>query len=423
MVDFFSEEIIINILRRMPVKALLRCTSVCRSWYILITSPEFISTHLNFAADSKKRTPFLLLRRRVRNSERYGLYSDNESFSQISTFEFPFRSINSWFTIVGCCNGLLCLSDDRVYYMHTVILWNPCIKKSVLLPKPNLIYSSYGSFIQTLGFGFDPIASDYKVIRITYVDSGRGLPQVELYRLSTGVWQDLSFLALEYVICNRSRQAYVNGATHWIARCTDCYDLIVLFDMCGEVFREMMLPVSLADNDSMRSKDLVVYKESLAVIVWSVSGPEPGFCLWVMNEYGVEWSWTKHLSIDLHEFGRGYVRPLWIRKHGEVITVWQDGRLIAYDHDGAEVKDLGVRGSRSEDYRRSVHVDGYMKSLVLLEKGSCFSDAVTRTKLPALQTDDCDSIDVGSNGSDCEHSSESDHKHGHGSYGGMSVRQ
>ncbi|KAK4438884.1 F-box protein [Sesamum alatum] len=421
MADFFSEEIIINILQRLPVTALLRCTSVCKSWYTLITSPEFISSHLHFAADCKKRTPFLLLRRRGGNSERYYLNSDNESFAQIATFEFPFRSINSWFTIVGSCNGLLCLSDDRVYYMHTVILWNPCIKKSVLLPKPNLIYSSYGSFMQILGFGFDPLASDYKVIRITYVDCGRGQPQVELYRLSTGVWQDLSFLALEYVIYNRSRQAYVNKATHWIARCTDCYDLIVLFDMCGEVFREMMLPVSLVDIGPMRSKDLVVYMESLAVIEWSVLGQEAGFCVWVMNEYGVDSSWTKHFSIDLHEFGGGYVRPLWVRKHGDVITVWQDGHLIAYDRDDAEVKDLGVHGSRCEDYLRSVHVDGYVKSLVLLEKGSCFSDAVTRSKLPALRTDDCDS--VGSHGSDCEHSSESGYKHGHGSYGGLFVRQ
>ncbi|KAI3457104.1 hypothetical protein Pfo_013767 [Paulownia fortunei] len=419
MADYLCEGIIINILHRLPVKTLLRCTSVCKSWYTLITSPEFISSHLKFAAASEKKTPFLLLRRCIRNTERYDLYSDAESFTPHATLEFPFRSINSFLTIVGSCNGLLCLSDDRVYYMHTIILWNPCIKKSVLLPKPNPIYNSYGTFAQSLGFGFDPVANDYKVVRITYVDCVRGQAQVELYKLSTGVWQDMSYLGLDCVIYNKSRPAYVNGATHWVARYMDLYDLIVLFDMCHEVFGEMMLPVSLVNNDPMRSKDLVVYMESLALILWNVSGVEPRFCVWVMKEYGVQDSWIKHFSFDFHNFGGGFMRPLWVRKHGEVITVWQDGHLISYDPDGAEVKDLGVHGSRYEEYRRSIHVDSFMKSLVLLERGPYFSDAVTCNKLPTLLTNDCDSIS--SCGSDSEHNPESDYKRSHGSYAGNRV--
>lgn len=407
MADYLYEGIIINILHRLPVKTLLRCTSVCKSWYSLITSPEFISSHLKFAAADKKRAPFLLLRRCIGDSERYELYSDNESFTQRATLEFPFRSINSFLTIVGSCNGLLCLSDDRVYYMHTIILWNPCLKKSVLLPKPNLIYNSYGTFTQSLGFGFDHVSSDYKVVRITYVDFARH-PQVELYKLSTGVWQDMSYLELDYVVYNRSRQAYVNGATHWVANYMDFYDLIVLFDMCHEVFKTMMLPVSLVNNDPMRSKDLVVYRESLALILWNVSGAEPSCCVWVMQEYGVEDSWTKNFSIDFGNFGNGFMRPLWVRKHGEVMIVWQDGCLISYDPDGGEVKGLGVHGSRSEEYRRSLHVDSYVNSLVLLERGPYFSDAVTCNKLPTLQTNDCDY--VGSCGSD--------YKHSHGNYAG-----
>ncbi|KAK6134423.1 hypothetical protein DH2020_031855 [Rehmannia glutinosa] len=228
MADYLCEGIIINILHRLPVKTLLRCTSVCKSWYSLITAPEFISSHLKFAAAS----PFLLLRRCIRNSEGYDLFSDDELLTPHAKLEFPFRSINSFLTIVGSCNGVLCLSDDRVYYMHTIILWNPCVKKSIILPKPNPIYNSYGTFAQSLGFGFDPVSSDYKV-----------------------------------------------------------------------VFGEMPLPVSLVNNDLMRSKDLVVYMESLALILWNMNGAEPCFCVWVMKEYGVQESWIKHFSFDFHDFG------------------------------------------------------------------------------------------------------------------------
>ncbi|KAK6134391.1 hypothetical protein DH2020_031880 [Rehmannia glutinosa] len=287
MADYLCEGIIINILHRLPVKTLLRCTSVCKSWYSLITAPEFISSHLKFAAAS----PFLLLRRCIRNSE---------------------------------------------------------------------------------GYDFD-----YKVVRITYVDCVRGKPQIELYKLSTGFWQDMSYLELDHVIYNKSRQAYVNGATHWVARHLDSYDLIVFFDMCREVFGEMPLPVSLVNNDLMRSKDLVVYMESLALILWNMNGAEPCFCVWVMKEYGVQESWIKHFSFDFHDFGGRFLRPLWVRNKGEVITVCQDGRLISYDPDGGEVKDLGVHGSRSDDYRRSIHVESYVESLILIGRGPYASDSAT----------------------------------------------
>ncbi|GFP79180.1 F-box protein at3g07870 [Phtheirospermum japonicum] len=386
MSDYLCEEITTNILHRLPVNALLRCTSVCKSWYNLITTPQFISYHLNFAAARKNKNPFLLLRRCLGNSERYDVFSDNDSFTPHATLEFPFRSINPFFSIVGSCNGLVCLSDDRVYYTHTIILWNPCIKKSLILPKPDPIYnSSYGAFAQSLGFGFDPVASDYKVIRIiSYADCR---PRAGLYKLSTGAWQDLNFLGLECVVYNKSYQAYVNGATHWVARYVDFYDVIVFFDMCKEVFGKIMLPLSVVNNDNnrLRTKDLVVYNESLALILWNVSGPEPGFCIWVMKEYGVQESWTKHMSFDSRDFGERFMRPLWVRKRGEVITVWQDGRLVSYGPDGAEeVKDLGVDGSRSEDHRRrSIRVDSYMESLVLLDKGPS-SDVLTSKKLPTL---------------------------------------
>lgn len=99
------------------------------------------------------------------------------------------------------------------------------------------------------------------------------------------------------------------------------------------------------------------------------------------------------------------MRPLWIRKQGAVVVVWQDGRLISYDREG-EVEDLGVRGSRSDTYQRSLHVDNYMSSLVLLERGSDYSDATTGSSLPTLQTDDGDNVGS-SSGSDHERESRS----------------
>ncbi|CAI9757204.1 unnamed protein product [Fraxinus pennsylvanica] len=404
MSDFLPEGIIINILKRLPVKPLICCMCVSRSWYTLITSPEFVSTHLKFSVASSEGSPLLLLRRCIRKNERYELFYDNESFDRHFRLQFPFRSINSFFTIIGSCNGLLCLSDDRVFYMNTIIVWNPCVKKSVLLPKPNVVYNSYGSFILSLGFGFDPIRNDYKVVRITYTDLDRCLPQVELYRLSMGVWQDISRLSLQYIIHNRSRQAYINGAAHWIARDLYGNDTILLFDMCDEVFGTVILPGNLAKDDFPRSKELMIYKESLAFVLYDVSRVEQDFSVWVMEEYGIVESWNKQFNVHFNDFGGGFMKPLWVRKDGEVLIVTKDGSLVSCDSNGEQVTDLGVNGSRSEEYLRSVHFDGYIKSLVLLEKGPHFSESVTLRKLPSLQSDDCDSDTDG--GSDYKYSHE-----------------
>lgn len=41
------EDVIIEILLRLPVNSLLKFKSVCRNWYSLIKSPNFIRKHMN----------------------------------------------------------------------------------------------------------------------------------------------------------------------------------------------------------------------------------------------------------------------------------------------------------------------------------------------------------------------------------------
>ncbi|KAI3823128.1 hypothetical protein L1987_04558 [Smallanthus sonchifolius] len=45
MAEFVHEDVSELILIRLDVKDLIRCKSVCKSWYSLITSPRFINRH------------------------------------------------------------------------------------------------------------------------------------------------------------------------------------------------------------------------------------------------------------------------------------------------------------------------------------------------------------------------------------------
>ncbi|CAL5342828.1 unnamed protein product [Camellia sinensis] len=172
MSDYLPEEVWIrNILPTLSIKTLLRCTSVCKSWYSLITSPSFISTHLN---RNKQHDPPLLLLRHCSErprKEHFSIHHDNPTLDDYAKLDFPFHSVNCYFRIVGSCNGVVCLSDDHMCYVHTIILWNPSIRKSFNLPRPSVVFQTHGPFVHSIGFGFgfgfgfDSINHECKVVR------------------------------------------------------------------------------------------------------------------------------------------------------------------------------------------------------------------------------------------------------------------
>ncbi|GJN18773.1 hypothetical protein PR202_gb05971 [Eleusine coracana subsp. coracana] len=51
------EEIVIDILARLPVKDLLKYKSVCKAWRKIISDPTFIKAHLRFSASKWKQDP------------------------------------------------------------------------------------------------------------------------------------------------------------------------------------------------------------------------------------------------------------------------------------------------------------------------------------------------------------------------------
>ncbi|CAL5342822.1 unnamed protein product [Camellia sinensis] len=368
MSDYLPEEVWTrNILATLPIKTLIRCTSVCKSWYSLITSPSFISTHLN--RNKQQDPPLLLLRHCSEHprKEHFSIRHDNPTLDDYAELDFPFHSVNWYFRIVGSCNGVVCLSDDHMCYVHTIILWNPSIRKSFNLPRPNVVFQTHGPLMHSIGFGFDSINHDCKVVRFIYVEDGDGFdivpPEVELYSLSRGCWQSISDCGVQSIIPERSPQVYINGAVHWIA-----YDrktngsfrrsLIVSFNMCDELFRKIFLPDSSAAQRGINI-EINVFGESLCVMhdVF-LSGSNKAYDMWVMEKYSVVESWTKLFAIVDYQQSLGPV--IGFRKNSEVLSERSEN-LVSYDLITKETKNLGIHGVGCFFY-----VATYVKSLVLV---------------------------------------------------------
>ncbi|KAM7503037.1 hypothetical protein LguiB_001941 [Lonicera macranthoides] len=306
MWDYLPPDVWIEILTRLPIKNILQCTLICKSWYALITCPNFINTHLNRSI-TKKETR-LMIRDSVEKTgfdqfgkEHYSVYWDNQTFDEYAEFIFPYSSISGVLRIVGSCNGLVLFSDDKLGDTLFTFLWNPSIQKFITLPYPSINYISHGASIHSLGFGFDAATNDYKVVRVVHLLPGLNIkvpPEVELYELSTGSWRRISAGDFPCVVKESTPQAFLNGAVHWLGYNPNNGEgnishLIVLFDMKNEALCDMMVPASVQhdwDWDWHSDMRVAVHAELLSLI--HKPSDEDSCNIWVMKEYGVAESWT-----------------------------------------------------------------------------------------------------------------------------------
>ncbi|XP_023926733.1 F-box protein CPR1 [Quercus suber] len=221
MWDSLPHEIPTHVLIRLPIKSIVTCTSVYKTWKSLIQNPTFISMHLHQSSNNNNH-PLLLFRQTTdqHEKEHYALHwDDNENFYEHTRFGFPFhdRSPCEIYRVVGTCNGLICLADDFYVDYHKFILWNPCVRKFVELPQPNITFHTHGGHDASVGFGFDSKTNDYKVVRfLTFLDKDdwdyESPPDVEVYSLAMGELKTLTTLPPTRVVTFCDPLAFLNGS-------------------------------------------------------------------------------------------------------------------------------------------------------------------------------------------------------------------
>ncbi|XP_019159142.1 PREDICTED: F-box/kelch-repeat protein At3g23880-like [Ipomoea nil] len=370
----FPEELQIEILKRLPVKSLLRFTAVSKSWYFIITSTAFISAHCRHHRNGNSAANLLLLRRYNKSYkvEKCSVLSHTDrqllSLNNSHELSFPISRVIRYLRTVGFYNGVFCLSEDQCSDPHSVTLWNPSIRKLRTLPCPSIRPACQFRFV--LGFGASPRSDDdLKVVRVVYERKGVNLdigpvipPLVEIYSLSTGVWRRITAPGVNYYIVDYIwPQAFVNGAVHWIGykllEDKSFQSLIAVFTMTDELFDEIMLPDELLSVDPS-NLSVIVYEEFVAVVKYSRRIQGDSCELWIMKEYGVVDSWTKLPTIELVG---GMKKLVGFRENGELLLSTKKSGLVSYCPDTRVVNDLGILGNN-----RSFYVHKYLGEFLVL---------------------------------------------------------
>ncbi|KAJ4871491.1 putative F-box protein [Raphanus sativus] len=147
--DSLPVDLVMEILKRLPVKTLIRFLSVSKLWASTIRSRDFMKLFLNVSLTRPKGLLFLF---------RHGycglaLYPKTHEPSSFTTFHVSFHS-SQWSTVSPSVHGLICYAQAT-----TLVIYNPCTRRSIALPEIDTWRRPIRYYL-----GHDPMENDYKVL-------------------------------------------------------------------------------------------------------------------------------------------------------------------------------------------------------------------------------------------------------------------
>ncbi|XP_023746478.1 F-box protein At1g15015 [Lactuca sativa] len=175
-----------EIMKRLPVKSLIQFRCVSKEWKSLIDSSEFIAAHSNLRHTQKQH--LLVSYEEPMDEVNYVCCIDDDTFPQQRSLPTLPRSVQQLIIprVIGSSHGLFCLYGyDPNNKTKLFVLWNPWIRKPIVVAAPNLPF---------VGFGVCPVTNDPKIVSVTQSswDESDGETKVMVYTLSSGTWRSLT---------------------------------------------------------------------------------------------------------------------------------------------------------------------------------------------------------------------------------------
>ncbi|KAL4599542.1 hypothetical protein ACB092_11G133900 [Castanea dentata] len=362
-------DIVLNILGKLPVKSVIRLWRVCKFWDSLITTPSFISTHLNRNNNNNKdngndyiihmaswKARRLVSSHLSKSTPKTSIctVAFDRTFDKISDIEIPFDFTSDCTQMVGSCNGLLCLADSN----NVIYLWNPSVRKFKKLPHTCLENLNH----VTLGFAYCSENNDYKVVR-TSRSTFLSPSEIEMYTLSSDSWRRVEISVTTDVWFSKdllSPSPLVSGALHWITETS-----IVAFDVNSEKFRRLALPDVSIYGQQLQRTCIASLRGKLAFIAKLAFIGQSSFqyFIWVMTDYGVVESWNKLFVVPFERLA------CWVRltDYGSLMVGYRDDPFGRQGLKYALIDTETLQEKKDPDIQHPSFIASFMESLVLLD--------------------------------------------------------
>ncbi|KAL3726866.1 hypothetical protein ACJRO7_031723 [Eucalyptus globulus] len=356
IVVYIPEEIVVEILLRLPAKWLVRCKCVCKQWRSLISDRAFAKRHLQ-----KLKEGDLIPSQRI---------IMDGSIKPLKTVDYealdgggmvvphgiePLRKSR----IVGSCNGLVCLIRPSNF-----VIYNPTTREFIefsgshFVDEAALFRASYETFY---GFGYDSQSDDYKIAVVVGDVVGVENCKVAIFSLKSSCWRMIEVpFQEEYIECV-CPVVYWKGALHWLFYAWNKKakpkikgkPKIMSFDLSEERFHQV-LPVPQVGLDTLllglgiHGANLFIYN----------TAQNPRIEAWITDEYGIGAPWNRWFSVDVIWNERLERIPLAYTRSGKIVYLMDRNRMILFNPEDNTCRDhpLGA------DYIRGCAV--YLETLV-----------------------------------------------------------
>ncbi|CAN1777239.1 F-box/kelch-repeat protein At3g06240 [Linum perenne] len=373
---YLTEELVIQILLRLPIASCLaRFRCVCKSWCSLLSDPKFIRDIIFFRNCSNHH---LVIKRLCHDRSVYSLHSYDtlrllHASSEMEEEDLPSLPYKvRWpngtcsLSIVGCCNGIFCLADGNSDGASDIILWNPETWETKVLPVSPFAHLRgfvVWAQLERIGFGFDPVTNDFKVVRTLQFspgdDDGNYSEELEennnnndddeeavtseVYSLRNDSWRKLE-AGFTHALLYSIPQSGDDGRFYWWDDGREGYTDFVSFDMSSEAFSTMEVanPVQMSSKFSIRSVSIV---KGAAVAIFSdmeTVEVANSMEIWMVLKLGG--AWTKLWSIGSSVVMK-CVHPVGIWRNGQCfLQRYDDGELIVVDPESGDIRELKIEG-------------------------------------------------------------------------------
>nr|CAB3495504.1 unnamed protein product [Digitaria exilis] len=243
-----TDDIIVDILSRVPVKSICRFKCVSPSWRNLISHPDNrkkLPQTLTgfFYFDEFDSCEFVSLAKPPPTPTR------NWRLRPPSLCDFAFLPANTGGGALDCCNGLVLLNSRSASGSEapvSYVVCNPATEKWTTLP-PVPESAKISKICNASILCFDPAVSPhFHVVRLLAAEDD-GFTEddlfegVQIYSSETGVWVFHPHNSGWSPVGHRSRRTYFNGLLHFI---TSDQRAIAAMDMKGQTQRIVYVPRS-----------------------------------------------------------------------------------------------------------------------------------------------------------------------------------
>lgn len=324
---FFPDEVILQILARVPTKSLFRFRAVCKYWYKLPSDRYFVQLYNEVSVKNPK-----MLVEITEVSDAKSTLICVDFMRGVSEFSLDF--LKDRVKVRASCNGLLCCSsipDKGVFYVC-----NPMTREFKLLPRTRerpvtRFYPDGEATLVGLACNlFD--SSKFNVILAGYHRPfGHRADKTFIcmvYNSEMNKWR--KFVSLQddhFTQMNRNQVVFANGMLHWL---TVSYSCILVLDLENDVWKKIHLPDEMSYGVGNR---MYLLESDGCLSVVQIS--DAWMNIWVLEDYEKQdWRMVDRVSLRCI---RGLVPGIFpISQAGKCVFLATHKQVLVY-HRGSRV--------------------------------------------------------------------------------------